>query len=98
MIDLTIVNYRLVLLIAIIVGVSAYYGLNWLNKTGKYVTKTLYRVVVSIFVGGFWVIFVPAFAFGFIIHYCAWSLAEWDWKGLWQDFVDWLKGLFKRKK
>lgn len=92
---------RLYALIAIIVGVSVVWLLKRWNDNMFYPNKPLYRYVVAIFVGGFWLLFVPAILIGIIVHTCAYHLAEIDFKAvakdLWEQIKDFFKRIFKHK-
>lgn len=93
---------KLYALIAIVVAVSVVWLLKRWNDIMFYPNKPLYRYVVAIFVGGFWLLFVPAILIGIIVHTCAYHLAEIDWKrtakDLWEQIKDFFKRIFKRKK
>ena len=93
---------RLYALIAIVVAVSVVWLLKRWNDNMFYPNKPLYRYVVAIFVGGFWILFVPAILIGIIVHTCAYHLAEIDFKAvakdLWEQIKDFFKRIFKCKK
>ena len=93
---------RLYALIAIIVAVTVVWLLKRWNDNQFYPNKPLYRYIVGLFVGGFWLLFVPAILAGIIIHTCAYHLAEIDFKAvfkdLWEQIKDMFRRIFKRKK
>ena len=89
---------RLYALIAIIVAVTAVWLLKRWNDNQFYPNKPLYRYIVAIFVGGFWLLFVPAIMAGIIIHTCAYHLAEIEFKAVAKDLWGQIKDLWGKVK
>ena len=91
-------NARLYALIAIIVCITAIWLLNRLNDKGTFKSNAVFRYTASFFVGGFWIILVPAMVMEYIIYQCCWHFSLIDWKEVWKTLKDTVKGWFKRKR
>ena len=95
-------NARLYTLIAIIVCITAIWLLNRLNDKGTFKSNATFRYTASFFIGGFWIILVPAIVMEFIIYQCCWHFSLIDWgatfKELWKQIKDFFKRIFKCKK
>jgi hypothetical protein len=53
---------------------------------------------MGIWIGAFWILFIPAIGLGYIIHTCAYHFAEINWKSTFKDLWETIKGWFKHKK
>lgn len=91
-------NARLYALIAIVVCITAIWLLNRLNDKGTFKSNMMFRYTASFFVGGFWIILVPAMIMEYIIFQCCWHFSLIDWKEVWKTLKDTVKGWFKRKR
>lgn len=89
---------RLYALIAIIVCITVIWLLRRWNDNLYYPNKSTYRVIMGIWIGAFWILFIPAIGLGYIIHTCAYHFAEINWKSTFKDLWETIKGWFKHKK